>query len=102
MLGKWFRGKGTGPRKLKHATARRLAEAFLSGWQPFKERFAHGGAMTLDWTEDSQGHGHWVATVTPALDVRCVVVVADDTGEITEARLTLMRGGSVLAQWPQP
>ena len=102
MLGNWFKGKSAGSRKLKPIAARRLAEAFLSSWQPFKERFAHGGAMTVDWTKDSQGHGRWVATVTPAIDVRCVVVVADELGEVTEARLTLMRGGSVLAQWPQP
>jgi hypothetical protein len=102
MLGTWFKNKRAGARKLTPEAVRALVESFLRDWPPFRERFEHMGTMTMDWVKETQNQGHWVATVTPAIDIRCAVVVADDPGAVTEARLTAMRGGSVLAIWPQP
>jgi len=75
--------------------------SFVSQWPPFRTRFAAYGHMRIDWVRDPQGRRRWVATVTPAKDVRCGVVVADDLARVTEARMTAMRTRAILAQWPQ-
>lgn len=102
MFGNWLRGRQAARRRLTPDAVRALVETFLSEWPPFRERFAHSGAVMVEWSTDAQGHGKWIATVTPAIDVQCGVVVADDLGQVNEAQLTAMRQGSVLARWPQP
>jgi hypothetical protein len=102
MFGNWLRGKQAVQRKLTPDAVRALVETFLAGWPPFRERFAHSGAVMVEWSTDAHGHGKWIATVTPAIDVQCAVVVADDLGQVTEAQLTAMRQGSVIARWTQP
>jgi hypothetical protein len=78
-----------------------LVQSFVSQWPPFHARFATYGSMRIDWVKDDQGKQQWIATLTPARDVRHGVVVDDDLAKVTEARMTAMRTRSILAQWPQ-
>jgi hypothetical protein len=78
-----------------------LVQSFVTQWPPFHDRFATYGSMRIDWMKDPQGKRNWIATVTPAKDIRCGVVVADDVAQVTEARMTAMRTRSILAQWPE-
>jgi len=78
-----------------------LVQSFVSQWPPFHARFATYGSMRIDWMKDPQGRQKWIATLTPAKDIRCGVVVADDLAQVTEARMTATRTRSILAQWPQ-
>jgi hypothetical protein len=77
-----------------------LVQSFVGQWPPFCTRFPAYGSMRIDWLKDAQGRWKWVATVTPATDVRCGVVVADDLAKVTEAQMTAMRTRSILARWP--
>lgn len=99
MFGNCLKRRHAAQRRLTPAAVRTLVETFLAEWPPFRERFPHSGAVTVEWSMDAQGHGRWVATVTPAIDVQCGVVVADDIGQVTEAQITGMCKGSVLARW---
>lgn len=102
MFGNWLKRRQAAQHRLTPDAVHALVEAFLAGWPPFRERFAHSGVVRVEWSTDAQGHGKWIATVTPAIDVQCGLVVADDLGLVTEAQLTSMRQGSVIARWSQP
>jgi hypothetical protein len=78
-----------------------LVQSFVSQWSPFHARFSTYGSMRIDWAKDHHGKQQWIATLTPARDVRCGVVVDDDLAKVTEARMTAMGTRSILAQWPQ-
>lgn len=78
-----------------------LVQSFVSQWPAFRTRFATFGSMKIDWMNEPQGRPRWIATVTPAKDIRCGVIVADDLAQVTEARMTALRTRSILAQWPQ-
>jgi hypothetical protein len=91
---------GSKPRLTRDAV-HGLVQSFVSQWPPFHTRFAGYGSMRIDWVKDPQGQRRWIATVTPAKDVRCGVVVADELARVREARLTALRSGSVLAQGPE-
>lgn len=101
MFGNRLSGRQAAQRRLTPDAVRALVEAFLTEWPPFRERFVHGGAVMVEWPADAQGRGKWIATATPAIDVQCGVVIADDIGQVHEAQLTAMRQGSVLACWPR-
>jgi len=101
MFGNWLKRRQASQRRLTPDAVCTLVETFLAGWSPYRERFPHSGTVMVEWSMDAQGHGRWVATVTPAIDVQCGVVVADDIGQVTEAQITAMRHGSVLARWTQ-
>jgi len=91
MFEKLFGKKGKSGMPLERNEVVTRVEAFLLAWEPFKRQFSAVGPMTVDADQ-----GRWVATVTPAIDLRCVVVVTD---EVDEARLVAMRTGAVVAQY---
>ena len=82
--------------KLTPQDVRSLVSEFLAGWPSFRKDFAEPGDMTVHWIK---GERKWTATITPAFDIRCIVTIGDSPGQVTEARLIAMRGGSVLAEW---
>jgi hypothetical protein len=92
-------GKRDPVRRLKSADVRRIAEAFLGGWIPFFEKYGHIGPLSVGSAKDASGRWVWIASVTPARDVSCGVVVADELGEVIEARLVSLRGGALMAEW---
>ena len=75
-----------------------LARDFLASWPPFASRFNNYVGLSAQWIEDSQGP-HWVADLTPAMDVRCLVVVSDELAQVREARIVAMRSGRVQTEW---
>ena len=99
MFGKLFKGRNASRRKLTPDAVRNLVHEFLDGWTPFRERYAQVGDISVEWIKGPPGNATWMASVTPAIDVRCSVVVADDIGQVMEARIVAMRQGAVLAQW---
>jgi hypothetical protein len=87
--------------ELTAAQARATALAFLDAWAPFRERFTAPGDVRVDRLDTVAAPARWIATATPAFDVRCVVIIDDAGAAVVEARLVALRGGTVLARWPQ-
>jgi hypothetical protein len=76
-----------------------LARDFLASWPPFTSRFDNYVGLSAQWVEDAQGHHHWVAGLTPAIDVKCLVIVSDELAQVSEARIVAMRTGRVQTEW---
>lgn len=95
-----FGRRSTSPRRKLHSDdVRRLVRQFLDEWHPFRDRYGEAGDISVDWIKSPRGDGTWAASITPAIDVRCGVVVDDELGQVIEARIVAMRQGGVLAEW---
>lgn len=99
MFRKLFKGRSESGRKLGADDVRQLVRQFLGEWAPFRDRYAHVGEISVEWVKDRESKGKWMASVTPAIDVRCGLVIGDELGQVIEARIVAMRRGAVLAEW---
>jgi hypothetical protein len=101
MWGRLLKRQPPSPRRLSKDDVRRLAREFVNEWDPFRQRYGQAGDVLVEPIADAEQQ-QWAATVVPARDVRCGLVIADGTGQVVEARLVAMRPGTVLAEWHSP
>jgi hypothetical protein len=94
-----LRGSRSKPRPVLSAdVVCTLARDFLASWPPFTSRFDNYVGLSAEWIEDAQGH-YWVAGLTPAIDIKCLVIVSDELAQVKEARIVAMRTGRVQTEW---
>ena len=93
-----FKRRKAPEHKLRRDDVRRLVRQFVDQWPPFRDRYGQASDVDVQWVNDRDGNGMWTANLIPAIDIRCIVLV-DDDGRVTEARMIAMRQNSILAQW---
>ena len=99
MFGSLFKRRKTSQHELRPDDVRRLAGHFLDEWPPYRDRYGQASEIAVEWVNDRDGNGIWTASVIPAIDTRVVVLVDDDAGQVTEARVIAMRQNAIVAQW---
>jgi hypothetical protein len=86
--------------RLRPSDVQLLAQKFLLEWPAFRERYEFPGPMSVYAAHDEvSGRPIWRVSASPATDLSCDLVVADDAGEVIEASLTTLRVRGVLAHW---